>query len=75
MVFTGRTPGEICRQLKDPEQTGRAGLGEALEHTLHDPLVEWAFDPGPDREPPPIERDAFFELLARWATNGAPCPP
>ena len=75
MVFAGKRPGELCRQLKDPEQTGRSGLGEALEHTLEDPLIEWAFAPGPGREPPPLDRAAFFERLARWATNGATCPP
>ncbi len=74
MIFEGRTPYELCLQLKDPEATGRPSLGEALEHVLHDSLVNWAFAPGTNRERPPLEKTDFFRRLARWARGGAPCP-
>ena len=74
MIFEGRTPYELCLQLKEPEATGRPSLGEALEHVLHDSLVNWAFAPGANRERPPLEKTDFFRRLARWARAGAPCP-
>ena len=75
MVFEGKTPRELCLQLKDPEATGRPTLGEALEHVIHDDLVSWAFAPGADRSAPPLSKKDFFRRLARWARGGAPCPP
>ncbi len=34
MIFVGRTPAELCRQLKDPQQTGGRSLAQLLEHVL-----------------------------------------
>ena len=46
MVFVGRTPDELCRQLKDPKQTGGRSLAQLLEHVSSDDLVGWGWDPG-----------------------------
>lgn len=74
MIFAGRSAAEGCRQLKDSEQTGMKSLAEALQHMVKDPLVAWSFEPGDDREVPPLERRAFFSELKRWFRLGAPCP-
>src|SRR5213592_2404115 len=45
MVFVGRSPSELCRQLKDPKQTGDRSLQKLLEHVSSDDLVGWAWIP------------------------------
>lgn len=74
MVFAGRTTQELCRQLKDPNATGRKSLRESLKHVVHDELVSWSFAPGAGRSRPPMGKKEFFKRLARWVKHGAPCP-
>lgn len=59
----------ICEQIKD-------GMSlEALhEHMASDPLVGWAWAPGPGREPAPGTQAAFAELVRAWIESGAHCP-
>lgn len=73
MQFEGLTALELCQRLKDPEITGRKTVRESMIHVLHDELVSWAFNPGPDRSAPPIGKKAFFNHLGRWVRDGAPC--
>src|SRR6266704_3955577 len=56
MVFVGRSPAELCRQLKDSKQTGGRSLLQLLEHVSSDDRVGWAWDPGPGRTLPPLSR-------------------
>jgi hypothetical protein len=74
MVFEGRTPTELCEQLKDLGRNGGRGLAEIEEHLAHDPLVLWGWDPGPGRTRPPIAHAKFVEHARRWIARGAPCP-
>ena len=41
MVFVGRSPAELCRQLKDPKQNGGRTLAALLDHVANDDLVGW----------------------------------
>ena len=39
MAWVGKTPGEICRQMKDPSHNGGRTLAQIIEHNAHDSLV------------------------------------
>ena len=74
MVFVGRTPGELCRQLKDPKQTGGRSLAQLLEHLSTDGLVGWGWNPGDGRTQPPISRADAVAQMKIWIDGGAACP-
>lgn len=71
MVFEGKTPGELARQLKDPQQNGGHTLAEILHHVSADPLVLWGWDPGEGRSIPPLSHAEFVTLMESWIENGA----
>jgi mono/diheme cytochrome c family protein len=73
------TSPELCAQLKDPNRNGHRELSDILAHLKHEPLVNWAFNPGPRpngeaRTTPPISHDALIRNFEQWMTEGAPCP-
>jgi hypothetical protein len=74
MVFEGKTPGQLCRQLKDPAQNGGRSLAQIAEHVAHDPLVGWAWAPGDGRKGVPVPREEFARSVAEWIQKGAACP-
>ncbi|MBA3393785.1 MAG: hypothetical protein H0T89_14145 [Deltaproteobacteria bacterium] len=74
MIFEGRTPAQLCAQLKDPAQTGGRDLAATIRHVADDALVGWGWDPGPGRTPVPIPRATLVAALERWVAAGAPCP-
>jgi len=74
MVFQGRTPRQLCEQLKDPRKTGHRDLGKLIDHVAHDELVSWGWAPGPGRTPVPIPRADVVAAMQTWASAGAPCP-
>src|SRR3989440_8404805 len=71
MVIVGRSPAELCRQLKDPKQTGGRSLEQLLEHVSTDDLVGWAWNPGTGRTPPPLARAATSAKMKIWIEGGA----
>jgi hypothetical protein len=74
MIIVGRTPAELCRQLKDPKQNGGRGLPQLLEHVSSDDLVGWAWNPGTGRNPPPLSRADTVTQMKIWIDGGATCP-
>ena len=78
MGWTGLSAGELCRQLKD--LAGRQGgdvtlvIGHIVDGSRIDPLVRWAWEPGPGREPAPGTLPAFIQVLQWWKAAGADCP-
>jgi mono/diheme cytochrome c family protein len=74
MVFVGRTPAELCRQLKDPKQTGGRSLQQLLEHVSSDDLVGWGWNPGDGRALPPLSRKDTVAQMEIWIDGGAACP-
>jgi mono/diheme cytochrome c family protein len=74
MVFVGRSPAELCRQLKDPSQTGGRGLKQLLDHVSSDDLVGWGWDPGQGRTLPPLSRAETSAQMKTWIDGGAACP-
>jgi hypothetical protein len=74
MIWEGKTPGEICRQIKDPKQNNGKSLAQIIEHVTADKLVMWGWDPGEGRMLPPMGHDEFARRFQEWAANGAACP-
>ncbi|WP_394843148.1 hypothetical protein LZC95_39620 [Pendulispora brunnea] len=74
MVFQGRTPRQLCEQLKDPVQTNGKDLAALVEHIATDPLVAWGWSPGPGRTLPPVSHERTTEAIRSWVAGGAPCP-
>jgi cytochrome c5 len=74
MVIVGETPGQFCRQLKDPAQNGGRTLAQIITHVSSDDLVGWAWNTGDGRTPPPLTRPEFAAAVREWVKNGAACP-
>ena len=73
-IFVGRSPQQLCEQLKDPKQTGGRDLRALLDHVGKDALVGWGWDPGPGRTPIAIPRAKLIADMTTWIVAGAPCP-
>jgi cytochrome c5 len=74
MVIQGETPGQFCRQLKDPAKNGNRSLAQIMEHVSKDDLVGWGWNPGDGRTLPPLNRPDFVAAMQQWVDNGAACP-
>ena len=74
MVWLGRTPAQICEQIKDPARNGGKSLAEIRDHIAHDGIVAWGWAPGADREPVPGTQAALSDLFDAWIATGAVCP-
>ncbi len=75
MAWFGKTPREVCEQLKDPARNGGRDADALVEHMRTDPLVAWGWDPGADRAPVPGDQNTFADLIRAWLDTGAVCPP
>lgn len=73
-VFEGRTPAQLCAQLKDPATSGGRDLPALLHHVSEDALVLWGWSPGGGRTTPPLPHDVFVQRFTTWIDAGAPCP-
>ena len=65
---------ELCNGLLDKTRNGNRLAKGIVIHMTNDPLVQWAFEPGRRRTPPPIGQEEFHALLQRWVATGAACP-
>lgn len=74
MIWEGKTPGEICRQIKDPKQNNGKSIAQIVEHVTADKLVIWGWNPGEGRTPVPMPHDEFARRFQDWARYGAACP-
>jgi hypothetical protein len=74
MVFTGRSPAELCQQIKDPKQNGGRTLEKLLDHVANDDLVGWGWNPGDGRSLPPLSRPDTVAQMKIWIAGGAACP-
>jgi len=74
MAWEGKTPGEICRQIKDPARNGDRDLALLHEHVAKDDLVGWAWHPGTGRRPAPGTQEQFGAIVQAWIDTGAECP-
>ncbi|GAO41008.1 hypothetical protein [Flavihumibacter petaseus] len=73
MVFQGKTPHELAKQIMDPAQNGNKTPQQLLEHA-HDGLVVAAWNPGEGRTLPPMTHDAFVKAWTTWLKTGGFAP-
>jgi hypothetical protein len=74
MAWEGKSLGEICRQIKDPQRNGGKSLADLVEHIGEDSLVGWAWAPGRGRKPAPGTQKLAGALVQAWVDTGAACP-
>jgi len=75
MTWLGKTPAQICVQLKDPARNGNRTLAQVHDHIAHDGIVAWGWQPGADRAPTPGSQAEAAALFQAWIDTGAVCPP
>jgi hypothetical protein len=75
MGWVGVSDDELARRLLDPRTNGGKTPAELVEHMANDPLVLWAWNPGPGRQPPPVPLDLWRKTLQQWLDTGAAIPP
>ena len=73
MIFQGRTPGQLAKQLVNPTTNGNKNLQQLLEHA-DDGLVKAGWDPGDGRTQPPLSHKQFKAAWITWIKNGAYAP-
>ena len=74
MSWEGLGDKELCERLLDKHRNGNRLAKGLVIHMVNDPLVQWAWMPGPGRMPPAVGQQAFHDLLEVWEINGAACP-
>jgi hypothetical protein len=75
MVFQGKSPAELARQLKDPKQNGGKTLEEIIHHVSHDSLViESGWNPAQGKSKPSLGHAEFASKMREWADKGAAVP-
>jgi hypothetical protein len=74
MAWQGKSAGEICQQIKDPQRNGGRSLELLHDHLAQDDLIAWAWHPGAGRDPVPGTQGRLGELVRAWIDSGAACP-
>ena len=73
MVFQGRTPNQLAKQLINPKTNGNKTLQQLIEHA-DDGLVKAGWDPGEGRTVPPMSHEEFKKAWITWIKSGAYAP-
>ena len=73
MVFQGRTPRQLAKQIMDPKQNGHKDMKALIAHA-DDGLVKGGWNPGEGRALPPVSHAEFKRLWLTWLNNGAYAP-
>ena len=74
MAWVGLSQHDLCLRLKDQKKNHGMSLDQIYHHNREDPLVGWAWNPGPGREPAPGTQKEFGENTLKWIETGAACP-
>lgn len=73
MVFEGKTPRQLAKQLVDPNMDGHKDMKKLIEHA-DDGLVKAGWNPGEGRSLPPMSHAAFKKAWLTWLSTGAYAP-
>lgn len=73
MVFQGRTPHQLAKQLIDPAQNGHKSKDQLIAHAT-DGLVLSSWNPGEGRTLPPLTHEEFAKAWVKWIKKGAYAP-
>jgi hypothetical protein len=82
MGWDGLTASELCTHFNDLAARGVPVMDHIVKpddkanaEWKIDPLVKWAWEPGLDRDFPPVSLPEFTDLLRGWKKAGSGCPP
>jgi hypothetical protein len=73
MVFEGRTPGQLARQIINPKTNGNKTIQQLIAHA-DDGLVKAGWDMGEGRTAPPLSHEEFKKAWITWIKSGAYAP-
>jgi hypothetical protein len=73
MIFQGKTPRQLAKQLVDPQLNGHKDMQKLIEHA-DDSLVLSGWNPGEGRTLPPMSHAAFKKAWLTWLRTGAYAP-
>lgn len=73
MVFQGKSPYQLAKQLVDPKKNGNKDMKKLIEHA-DDGLVLAGWNPGEGRTLPPMSHAEFKKAWITWLTTGAYAP-
>ncbi len=73
MVFQGKTPHQLAKQLVDPAQNGHKNKEQLIAHATDD-LVLAGWNPGEGRSLPPMSHAEFKKAWTTWIEKGAYAP-
>lgn len=73
MVFQGKSPHELAKQLVDKKRNGNKDLKKLIEHA-DDGLVLAGWNPGEGRTLPPVTHAEFKKAWLTWINKGAYAP-
>lgn len=73
MVFEGKTPYQLAKQLINPKTNGNKTLQQLKAHA-DDGLVKVGWNMGEGRTPPPLSHAEFKKAWVTWIDNGAYAP-
>jgi hypothetical protein len=73
MVFEGKTPNQLAKQLVNPKTNGNKTLRQLIEHA-DDGLVMVGWDMGEGHAAPPMSHAEFKKAWITWIENGAYAP-
>ncbi len=74
MVFEGKSPRELAKQLLDPAKNSHKSKEQLIEHVSFDRLVVGGWDPGEGRQLPPGTHKEFVANFKTWIETGAYLP-
>jgi hypothetical protein len=73
MVFEGRTPNQLAKQLINPKTNGNKTISQLIAHA-DDGLVKAGWNPGEGRTLPPLSHEEFKKEWITWIRTGAYAP-
>lgn len=73
MIFEGKSPDQLARQLVNRKTNGNKTLRQLIEHA-DDGLVKAGWNPGEGRTLPPLSHAEFKKAWITWIEKGAYAP-
>jgi len=74
MVFEGKSPRQLAKQLLDPKLNGGKSKADLIKHASEDQLVAGSWNHGEGKSVPPISHAEFAKQFKLWIDKGAYLP-
>jgi len=75
MVFEGKSPRELAKQLLNPKLNGGKTKADLIKHAAEDQLVFGSWDHGEGKSVPPVSHAEWVNQFKLWIEKGAYLPP